>query len=199
MKESKGIYTSDGKMIFARVGGLKAVKQKGYDSTMPTFHCPPARKGIYSFLWPYIETFLLTGNADGQSRNACVTTEYEDEHGEERYRCPRLTQLKRDGLKKYTYEGEIWCHFVDLAKELHCDIEVKGSWVKVHTDDLIRILKKDFHETKGSFLADGKSIVNNKYFVGTVTNPYKDGQSYCSTTRDHLEVFIEKPKPGKVR
>jgi hypothetical protein len=47
-------------------GGLSLTKQKGYDPeklrTQDTFHSPPARKGIYAFIWPYVEKFLLGGN-----------------------------------------------------------------------------------------------------------------------------------------
>lgn len=48
------------KIDFIRFGGLSSVKQKGYDSTMPTFHSPPARKGIYAFVYGHIEMFLLS-------------------------------------------------------------------------------------------------------------------------------------------
>jgi hypothetical protein len=42
---------------FVRYGGLSPVKQKGYGSD--TYHAPPARKGIYAFVFPYIEKFLI--------------------------------------------------------------------------------------------------------------------------------------------
>lgn len=54
-------YKKHKKVKFARFGGLSSVKQKGYDASMPTFHSPPARKGIYAFIYPYIEMFLLSG------------------------------------------------------------------------------------------------------------------------------------------
>ena len=44
---------------FVTYGGLSLTKQKGYGGT--TFHSPPASKGIYAFVWPYIERFLLGG------------------------------------------------------------------------------------------------------------------------------------------
>ena len=54
-KESKNIK-------FARVGGISPVKQKGYDPAMPWTHSPPAKKGIYCFVYPYYVPFLLGGN-----------------------------------------------------------------------------------------------------------------------------------------
>lgn len=47
------------KFKFARFGGLSSVNQRGYDSSMPTLHSPPARRGIYCFPWPFYEKFLL--------------------------------------------------------------------------------------------------------------------------------------------
>lgn len=162
------------KFIFARVGGLSPVKQKGYDASMPTFHCPPARKGIYAFMWPYIEPFLLGGDFPGQNRNACSTS--------------RLDQWKRDGMRKFTHDGELWSHFYDTAKELHCGIEYKGSWVKVHVNDYGRIIKKVFHD-------DIKCVMG--YGGEAPSDPYKWGQG-GNICRDSLEIFIERPNPGKV-
>ena len=49
------------KLKFARFGGLSSVNQKGYDSSMPGFHSPPASRGFYCFVWPFYEMFLLGG------------------------------------------------------------------------------------------------------------------------------------------
>jgi len=53
---------------FVRYGGLSSVKQKGYDVNMPTFHSPPLRKGVYAFVWPYIEHYLLGKDTFDQRR-----------------------------------------------------------------------------------------------------------------------------------
>ena len=47
---------------FIRYAGLSSVKQKGYNSKMPTFHSPPAHRGIYAFVANYVEPFLLGTN-----------------------------------------------------------------------------------------------------------------------------------------
>lgn len=47
------------KLKFARFGGLSSVNQRGYNSKMPEFHCPPASRGFYCFVWPFYEMFLL--------------------------------------------------------------------------------------------------------------------------------------------
>lgn len=64
MKENKFNPFSAKELEFVTYGGLSLNKQNGYDPTIekPTFHSPPARKGIYAFVWPYIEPFLLGGD-----------------------------------------------------------------------------------------------------------------------------------------
>lgn len=47
------------KLKFARYGGLSSVNQEGYNSNIGSFHSPPAKRGFYAFVWPYIELFLL--------------------------------------------------------------------------------------------------------------------------------------------
>lgn len=51
-------------MWFVRFGGLSSKKQLGYDTknAEPSYHAPPARRGLYAFPWPYIEQFLLGGD-----------------------------------------------------------------------------------------------------------------------------------------
>lgn len=48
-------------MKFVRYGGLSSVRQRGYETQATGFHSPPARRGIYAFIWPYVERFLLNG------------------------------------------------------------------------------------------------------------------------------------------
>lgn len=45
---------------FCRFGGLSPVKQVHYDVSHPSFHSPPARKGLYAFPEYYVEGFLLS-------------------------------------------------------------------------------------------------------------------------------------------
>ncbi len=51
---------------FVTYGGLSLTKQKGFDPekahSAQYLHTPPARRGIYAFVWPYVEKFLLGGD-----------------------------------------------------------------------------------------------------------------------------------------
>ena len=58
--EGKYDVYSAKEFTFITYGGLSLTKQRGY-GVKDTFHAPPSRKGIYAFVWPYIERFLLGG------------------------------------------------------------------------------------------------------------------------------------------
>lgn len=54
---------------FVTYGGLNLTKQKGFkNEPKVSFHGPPARRGIYAFVWPYVEKFLLGGYQDPKER-----------------------------------------------------------------------------------------------------------------------------------
>jgi hypothetical protein len=72
----------------------------------------------------------------------------------------------------------IWTHFTDVAK----GGRRSGSWVEIHTDDLMRLFKKTRHK-------DIKQLMS--YGLKDVKNPYKRGLGGGMST-DHLEVFIER-------
>ena len=55
-------------MEFVRFGGLSSVNQKGYKPSMPTFHCPPLRRGTYAFPLGCEVPYLLGGNKNNVSR-----------------------------------------------------------------------------------------------------------------------------------
>jgi len=60
--EGKHNPFKDKKMEFVTFGGLSLTKQKGYKGPPTTFHGPPSKRGIYAFVWPYIEKLLLGGS-----------------------------------------------------------------------------------------------------------------------------------------
>jgi predicted nucleotidyltransferase len=68
MKESKFDPFKAKKLEFVTYGGLSLTKQKGYKGQDQTFHSPPAGRGIYAFVCPYVEKFLLGGYGDPKER-----------------------------------------------------------------------------------------------------------------------------------
>jgi hypothetical protein len=167
MKLKQYLTEQKGKpLTFVRFGGLSKVNQKMFYKD-DTFHAPPAKKGIYAFIWPYIDNFLW----------GWKIPDVPDET-EEQWRKRKKAYIKKH-RKKFKYRGMIWTHFVDATIEGRR----KGSWVEIHTDELEKLLKKVKH-------IDAKRLMSFRP-GDIVTDPYKKGQGgYMS--RDHLEVFIEK-------
>ena len=179
---------SEPKIMFARWGHMNPKrdkkKEKYFRNDRPkdyeSMHKPPEHKGIYAFIWPYIEPFLASWNIDLYKDSG-----KKDEYGEPIFRLPPI--------KKFQHHGDIWTHFVKEARKNGVGKEYKGSWVKVDTKDLPMLLGKvvsrDAAQTKHA------DIMGNPV-KQTVSNPYKIGKSPTFTmARDHLEVFI----PGKVK
>jgi hypothetical protein len=161
---------------FARWGGLSSVKQKGYDPSMPTFHSPPCRRGIYAFVWPYIETFILGGYEENQHKwNKGVSLiEIDGELVQEPYgslKSPRI----------FDYEGEIWHHF---GEHLHQGriLDRKGSWCKTSFDDFVKAIKKELHIRKSKSF----NSFHGCFYIKGTNNPT------FGWVKDDLEVFIEK-------
>jgi len=177
------------KIMFARWGSMNPKRrkdiEKDFNKDRPAgqigFHTPPENKGIYAFIWPYVEPFLAAWQKDRM-----IKTGRKDEYGDEVIRFPPI--------KKFTHDGFIWTHLTEPAKTLRVGLEYKGSWVKVHTKDLPMLLRK-------SFAKDIKQLKKDPWQANVkhdIKDPYKRGRSGGMTmTRDHLEVFIPKVKESK--
>jgi hypothetical protein len=179
---------------FARWGGLSPVKQAGYGGT--TFHSPPARKGIYAFVWPYIEKFLLGGYEQiGRGKFTYVkdkdgnvidsdhpSYESESEKHNKYWSVPMDSdptnpdyQVKKWALatltkpKIFDYDGEIWHHLQVPGNRI---LDSKNDWIKTDFDVYREALRKELHNMKS-------------------TSPLQRG-STAGWTKDHLEVFIER-------
>lgn len=181
------------KTRFVRWGGLSPVKQKGYDPSMPAEHCPPARRGVYAFVYPYIERFLIGSHIFLPHRMEWVRDKKGNRVNGAHPDHARLVEekgnfsvlereLPEDGdydktvwliarhvrPRLFDYRGDLWHH---LGHRLHPG-EVKarkGSWVKSSYADFCRAFEAEVNWLKR----------------------FKRRNGYgCS--HDHLEVFIEK-------
>lgn len=170
------------KILFARWGHMNPKRDKNKEKYFGKggFHTPPEKKGIYAYIWPYVEPLLAAWNKDMMVKSG------KDEHGNTKYRFPPI--------KKFQHHGDVWVHLVDEAKKLGLGKEFKGSWVKVDTRDLPKLLGK-------IVAGDIKSLKEptswDKFaYKKKIRDPYKRGSSESITmVRDKLEVFI----PGKVK
>jgi len=186
-------YINEGrkKQSFVRFGGLSKVNQKKYGLVdSGGFHAAPVKKGIYAFIWPYIEPFLFAWKHKFDIPPNEVTNKWTDkqwiEYGKEEQKS--FKKFYKDNKKKFQYEGLLWTHFTDLPPKYIR--RRKGTWVEVHTSDWDEILKKQKHlDMKYDMKMDMEHFGVKKLSVGK--DPYKRGLG-GSMSKDHLEVFIEK-------
>lgn len=170
-----------GNLTFLRYGGLSPVKQKGEKSPKETFHHPPANRGVYAFVWPWIEPFLIGTGEEFDSRrqefmrdkegnriespqeltdeNQKIWDKYE-KYGTVKVKGKRY-YIRNKKPKKFQYKGNIWHHLIDTKP--HKVIKRKGSWILTDMETYKRLLRKEL-----------------------------GAQSRMRTVYDHLEVFIEK-------
>ena len=174
-------------MKFIRFGSLKATKYNHYDVDNPTFHAPPVRRGIYAFPFGYDESFLWAWKVPRKEDDS-------EEEWEKRYQTYR-----KANRKEFEYEGPIWCHFTE---EVKCGTVV-NSWVLTDMKTYEEALKKDRHEQIKSLQKMHASEVWGSGEIDEtcrIINPYKRGlNTFLTTSRDHLEVFIQKKDLGKIK
>lgn len=169
------------KLRLCRYGGLSAVKQTHYttDYDSMTFHGAPERYGIYAFLFPYIDWFLLGGDT-GKIKSKID------------YDGP-----KRDNLlvpyKKFSVNGDIWTHIEPHPKYRMFVKEERGNWFRMDSNDFVTMFKKDFAKQVGEYLDFMNNNINwggNEKIRCTVKAPFK------FFSKDHLEIFV--PKDTKI-
>jgi hypothetical protein len=197
-----------------RFGGLSPVKQHGYDSSMPTFHSPPARRGIYAFRYPYIEPFLLgsstgIGGYDGTSnrvkyllkKDGTRITNLDSEFDETWEKKDVFTQPTNEYIKANStdFSGAKYylVTWVDRPKIFETNEDV---WH--HLGHHLR--SKNIIKRKGSWVLTSMNNYINAFKkelhdMASSKSPFIEGQNYKYTnnpfrfhSKDHLEVFFEK-------
>jgi len=156
----------------ARYGGLSPVKQTHYttDYDNMTYHGAPEKYGIYAFLYPYIDWFLLGGDT-----------------GKIKKKTEGLKN-KRSVLnapyKKFSVEGDIWTHIEPQGALFTLVKETRGSWFRISASDFPKIFTKEY----SSLIKEYHALVPNRHY--TVKSPFK---LYGT---DYLEIFV--PKASKI-
>ena len=150
-------------ILLARVGGLSPGRQ--------THDAAPVRHGVWAFIWPHIDPFLLGSTGPEGLRRP----------GAER--SVRMTQLKREGLRKFKHQGELWT-LLPIPTSV-----IRGRWRRTTGVQLAAYLRK-YHaietgqaleevHTKGSPIgsdrfphgADPKNVFGHGQFEVFVPNP----------------------------
>lgn len=206
MKKGKLLFVRGKPVKFARFGGLSPVPQKGYKKS-DSFHCPPAKAGIFVFVWPYIERFLLSAEkysgVHAKHPKFVFTKDKEgtpitDKHPDfeklaasnknwtvpidrDTNNCPNGYYLVRAIRPKvFEYYGELWHHLCEQLEPWQIIAE-HGAWVLSTYPAYVCALKKEFHKMAKQPLF-GTSI-------GRWTETNNPTRWWA---KDDLEVFIER-------
>lgn len=201
--KSKLLYAHGKPVKFARYGGLSSVRQKGYKVNAESVHGPPARKGLYLFLWPYIDLFLLSNRDCSGVDTTYPKFEYVKDKNGNRItdKHPSFEKLsssnknwlepcKGDTTEKYVlvrpkhpkvveYFGELWHHLGEHLKPEQI-IKTKDSWVLSTYVDYVFALKKEFHN------------MAREPFLGSRARWQESNNPTRWWSKDLLEVFIER-------
>lgn len=186
-------FVSEGKIelknqpVFVRFGGLSSVPQDGY-TTNPeaSFHSPPARRGVYAFVVPFVDTFLLGGKDFDprrqeyvrDHRGEIITNDHPDyekmmnrgqfKYGTRELKDGRYALVVNKKPVKFHYDGPIWSHLTDKVSHEEV-LATKGSWIKTEMPTYVKALRKEIGEYQ--------------------FHKQRTGFGY---TVDHMEVFMEK-------
>lgn len=126
-------------MLFCRVGGFSSVKHKNKDKKQTEHFPPPTKKGIYAFIWPYIEQFLFMWSEKN------------------------IKEYKVNGMRIFKYKGPLWCHFENEAKASFS----KGNWICTNTDYLEIIFRKVIKNDRKIVMGHGYTFVRDPYKQGS--------------------------------
>ena len=199
-------YKINGKPVkFVRYGGLSPKKQEGYkmhkkEPENVGFHTPPAKRGFYAFVWPYIDLFLVSGGGEKDSKfpskhitvkdskgNPIYYPDDIDENGKpvSEHVIPKQKLIPR---KTFDYYGDIWHHLEVPKYKIKHEV---GSWVKTDFPTYIEALRREIHSgLSNDVLGDwmgSKGDINYEY----QPNWKRTGSPFSNICRDHLEVFIQ--------
>lgn len=148
----------NGGIHLVRVGGLSPIKQSKGSA--------PERYGVWAFIYPYVEPFLL-----GSTNPEGIHKPGDQERGNTRYH-----QMKREGLKHFNHKGVLYTRIAIPG------VEQTNGWFKTDADTLSKYMGKHYVEAWANLR---KSNQKPSYPLGA--NPW---QIY---SKDEFEVFIPKP------
>jgi hypothetical protein len=200
------VYTAK-ELTFVTYGGLSATKQHGFGKD--SFHAPPARKGIYAFVWPYIERFLLGGynSPRGRGKGQRNRVEYvRDEKG-------NVVDSEHSEYEKYSQISKNWTlpYWKDTNNYNQKALSYDDDYIQPDKYVLYRHIAPKKFKYNGEIWHHLKDYVNpnsilkqNGDWIKTDMNSFVAAfkkaapKTEFSTQRnpitysmDHLEVFIE--------
>lgn len=157
-------YTSGPGIILSRLGGFSAVKQ--------TNDSAPERFGVWAFIAPYFEPFLVASTND-----AGVV----DPDGTSRYRAMKRAKGKEPSLKlrKSRYVGLLYTRISDVPGAM--EVDRGNGWYLVDADSLRKYVFGRLRPDEFDWQSKN---------IGNMKRP----EAMARTSKDHYEVFIPRNK-----
>lgn len=181
-------------LTLVRYGGLSYKKQKHFvkNEHEKTFHNPPERYGIYAFLYPYINWYLLGGsrNTNNDTRFKSELSGFEWSDYEDRnyiaFKNKHDSLTPQSFYRKFKVDGYVWTHLYHEKMFRHV-VDEKGSWYKIHSSYMHELLSRER-------LSVHKTVKND---MGIHEHTNLTGKGFLCHSVDHLEIFI--PKYTKIK
>jgi hypothetical protein len=193
-----------------RVGGMTPVKQS------KTSVRAPAKKGVWAFIWPYTEMFLLSATSpEGMNRNPKeqeddfwekMTDAEADAYREKKQSKTRYGQLKREGWRYFVHEGPLYTR-INVPGSVATE---DGEWyltdgvalnkyvnskypVKVFKDQMQQDMERSVSFLSPEEKKNYKHKTPPQYLDAAMSAPHK------LYSKDHFEVFITNPEEKTFR
>jgi hypothetical protein len=170
---TKGPHTKGPGIILSRVGGLSSVPQDD----------APTRAGIWGFIWPYFEPFLL-----GSTDHAGIV----DGDRPSRYELMKKNKRKDPSLslRKGRYVGKLYTRIPGVPG---AEVDEGHGWALVDADELRKYVFGRMKPNDYTSMAR-KDAVNRKLGKTVMFDENPSKEDYLSLasrmSKDHYEVFI---------
>lgn len=214
MKEAKFNPKKAKELQFVTYGGLSLTKQKGYDpdkfkDDSAWFHSPPSRRGIYAFVWPFVEKFLLSGDyADPKIRG-------KGQRQRVQYVKDKFGNVVTSDHPEFEKHSDIPKNWSFARKRTDAPGQKQGSDEFEYDKEYYRVLYRNSPRKKFSYngplwhhLTNGvtpdKILDEKGAWIKTDMDTYRDAfskelhsmhsqkaRSGYGTSLDHMEVFID--------
>lgn len=184
-----------GKIVdMPRTRGIKLVRSGGLSPVRQTHKIAPERHGVWAFVWPYVEPFMLGSTTprgivkskSDEELEAMTDSEREDYYTKQTS-TSRYGQLKREGWKYFVHEGPLYTRINVPGSTLVDDGWYLTTGAAFNSYLNSRLPIEQFKDSIASQRAFGQKF-DALSLAKIRSNPTR------TFSRDEFEVFIPRPE-----